>query len=398
MKKNRIMGRCAKRQRRCRACAVPDSYPRVLFDDTGLCNFCRDLQAERGRLFDFSRNEAVFRAKIQRARSDSGYDVLIGVSGGKDGAYVAFQLKHKFKLRVLAYTNDLGILTDVARENIAKAVKAIGVDHVFYRPDEALVKHVFRNAVLVYGHPCFACTALHFLVGTRMAMAYKIPFRVHGRSPYQIFKDFSGQHNDFVRLNIENNLLPYDPARNKSVLETTIDQLWGFFLNKIVSARQRPAFYREVLPRRLPTGSAVPEFFAYFLTESYEEVRNMDLLTRECGMVFPTAGQVLSHFDCVIHDAAVYLMQQAADVTALEQELRTMVRLNALSLDTAAQRLAGERCRLREPVEEINLLKTMWGLERTSTGSIIRRAKFLYGISKRLKTWASRWSFRNMVL
>ena len=37
-------------------------------------------------------------------RNDGGFDVLVPVSGGKDGSYVAYNLKHKFKMNPLAIT------------------------------------------------------------------------------------------------------------------------------------------------------------------------------------------------------------------------------------------------------------------------------------------------------
>jgi hypothetical protein len=374
----------------CKKCLLSAHYPRISFDEKGICNFCNEIEAEKERILDYSRNEELFREKFDRVRGKYKYDVLIGISGGKDGAYVAYQLKNKFKLRVLAYTNDLGLITGCARENIHKLVKKLGVDHVFYKPREPLVRKMFRNAVLLYGHPCFACTSAHFLVGTRLALEYKVPIRAHGRSPYQILKDFSRGNIDFVRLNLDNNLLAYDAKRNRVVLEKSLGQIWGFFLNKLVGRARRQEFYREIFPRKLSREitqtSEVPEFLAYFLSEPYDEKAMFALLERECGMVFPTSSKLLSHFDCVIHDASNYLLNKVNGFSVLEQELCAMVRLGALSREGALQRLRAESCFFAEPADSLKTLKKMCGIERIPTGSIILNAKIITKLSRKLKS------------
>lgn len=252
-----------------------------------------------------------------------------------------------------------------------------------------LIRKMYRNAVLLYGQPCFVCAPAGFLAGTRLSLEKNIPFRVHGRSPYQILKEYSQRNMDFVRLNLDNNLQPYNAERNREVLEKTLVQL-RWLLNKIARGADRREFYREVFPRKLNQeilkNDFAPEFLAYFLSEPYDEKVIIDLLERECGMVFPVSSKILSHFDCSIHDAANCLINAVNGFSVLEQELCTMIRLGALSREEALKRLEAEACLLEEPFDSMKTLKKMCGIERKSTGSIILNAKIITRLSWALKS------------
>ena len=48
------------------------------------------------------------------------YDCLVPVSGGKDGTYVAYQLRDKHKLNILTATTRPPIELEVGKENLKK--------------------------------------------------------------------------------------------------------------------------------------------------------------------------------------------------------------------------------------------------------------------------------------
>lgn len=363
--------------KKCKKCLLPGYYFRISFDKNGLCNFCRDLEVAKERILNYSRNEQLLHERFEQVRGEYKYDAMIGISGGKDGAYVAYQLKNKFRLRILTYTIDFGLLTDIARQNINKLVRKLEVDHVFYKPKEVLIRKLYRHLVLPY-RPCLVCTFVGLLVATRLALENRIPFCVHGRSPYQMLKEFSKRNLDLVRINLDNNLLPYDAQRNRKVFKTSLAQVKDL-LNKIIKRTDRQEFYQEIFPYRLEQeilkSDIVPEFLAYFLFEPYDEKKNINLLERECCMVFPTSSKMFSHFDCIIHDAVTYLTKKVTGFSVLEQELSTMIRLGAISREESLRRLQAEACLSEEPVDSLKTLKKMCGIENKSTGGIILKAR-----------------------
>ena len=66
-------------------------------------------------------------------RNDGGFDVLVPVSGGKDGSYVAYNLKHKFKMNPLAITVTPALPLSLGEKNL-KAFIDSGYNHISVNP------------------------------------------------------------------------------------------------------------------------------------------------------------------------------------------------------------------------------------------------------------------------
>lgn len=111
---------------------MDNSNPGVTFDGNGQCTCCRDALARkphewwptdegRGRL-----NLQIERIKQEMA--DRPYDVIIGLSGGVDSAYVAHMLRRDFTLRILAIHVDGGWNSEAAVRNIELLVRKLEID------------------------------------------------------------------------------------------------------------------------------------------------------------------------------------------------------------------------------------------------------------------------------
>ncbi len=106
--------------------------PGVTFDNGGQCNCCQEALARRphewwptpeGR----GRLDATIE-RIKREMSDRPYDVIIGLSGGVDSAYVAHFLRRNYALRILAIHVDGGWNTEAAVRNIELLVRKLNID------------------------------------------------------------------------------------------------------------------------------------------------------------------------------------------------------------------------------------------------------------------------------
>ena len=65
---------------------------------------------------------------------DRGKPIVVGVSGGRDSCYGLYYLKEVLGLNVIAFTYDWGMVTDLARRNIARVCGKLGVEHVIVAP------------------------------------------------------------------------------------------------------------------------------------------------------------------------------------------------------------------------------------------------------------------------
>ncbi|MCK1313373.1 N-acetyl sugar amidotransferase [Bradyrhizobium sp. 23] len=126
------MGNKAVKYHVCSFCVMDNSNSGVLFDGNGQCLCCRDALARKphewwptpeGR----SRLDAKIE-QIKREMADKPYDVMIGLSGGVDSAYLAHLLRRDFGLRILAVHVDGGWNTEAAVRNIELLVRKLDID------------------------------------------------------------------------------------------------------------------------------------------------------------------------------------------------------------------------------------------------------------------------------
>jgi N-acetyl sugar amidotransferase len=105
--------------------------PDIEFDQYGHCNHCRKaLERINISQLDPSRKKTTiveFIAEIKKKGKGKKYDCIIGVSGGVDSTYVAYQVK-KLGLNPLAVHLDNGWNSELAVSNIEKTLKALNID------------------------------------------------------------------------------------------------------------------------------------------------------------------------------------------------------------------------------------------------------------------------------
>lgn len=115
----------------CTRCLMDTSDPEIAFDERGVCNHCHDydrLVAQKA--ISGPAGEAYLVRLVERMKRDGRgkpYDCLIGVSGGVDSTYVAYQVK-KMGLSPLAVHMDNGWDSELAVRNIEEALKRLGID------------------------------------------------------------------------------------------------------------------------------------------------------------------------------------------------------------------------------------------------------------------------------
>ena len=87
----------------CNNCLNMSTRPRIKFDERGWCNACVWMDEKEN--LDWSQRQSELIELIDKHRStNGGYDCIVPVSGGKDGSYVAYQLKSKYKMNPLTVT------------------------------------------------------------------------------------------------------------------------------------------------------------------------------------------------------------------------------------------------------------------------------------------------------
>lgn len=115
----------------CTRCVMDTTDPEITFDAAGVCNHCHEydraiVSAVRSGTEGARLLEAAV-ADITRDGAGQRYDCIIGLSGGVDSTFVAYQVK-QLGLRPLAVHLDNGWDSEIAVSNIAAVVTKLGID------------------------------------------------------------------------------------------------------------------------------------------------------------------------------------------------------------------------------------------------------------------------------
>lgn len=115
----------------CTRCIMDTSDPRIGFDATGVCDYCRNFDASIRPIWNQQAGDlpSLLRIaeEIKSQRKGHDFDCIIGLSGGLDSSYTAYVAKEIMGLRPLLYHVDAGWNTDQAVSNIEKLVNGLGL-------------------------------------------------------------------------------------------------------------------------------------------------------------------------------------------------------------------------------------------------------------------------------
>lgn len=154
----------------CLRCVMDTSDPLIEFDENGFCNHCNDYIYKWSELKNNDFNgESYLENIIENAKyagKNKKYDVIMGLSGGMDSSYVAYNAK-KYNLRILAVHLDNGWNSEISVNNIEKCIKYLEADLYTHVIDwnefknlqiaylkagvvdiEALTDHAIRSVIL----------------------------------------------------------------------------------------------------------------------------------------------------------------------------------------------------------------------------------------------------------
>ncbi len=182
---------------RCTRCILPENYPGIGFNSGGVCNVCEEFEQQWGDWSDtnWTQNRKRLDQILKNVRKlNRNYDCLVPLSGGKDSTYVLYLCTKVLKLKVLAVNFSNGFQTAEALENIKKAVEALEVDLVTYKPNLKLYRDLARTFLFNAGESCTPCNTGVVLAINRFAEKERIPLIFSGvsrksdeRSPKKIY-------------------------------------------------------------------------------------------------------------------------------------------------------------------------------------------------------------------
>jgi N-acetyl sugar amidotransferase len=165
----------------CRKCTISNQRPRIAFDEHGVCSACNYAEYKRAKV-DWKQRECELRELCDRhRRSDGAYDVIVPVSGGKDGGFVAHQLKYHYGMNPLTVTWAPLLPTEIGRQNLHNFIQA-GFDNILGTPNGVTTRLLTKLSFLHVGDPFqpFIYGQTNFPL--KMAVQHGVPLIMYGEN------------------------------------------------------------------------------------------------------------------------------------------------------------------------------------------------------------------------
>ena len=114
----------------CKDCICDTTIPGITFNNSGICNFCEiQFSMEKDFPNDIKGKNIIDKLvkKINKNKSNSEFNCICGISGGRDSMYTLYYLKKILKLKPLAVHFNDGFGNPTAGENMLKGCDILNV-------------------------------------------------------------------------------------------------------------------------------------------------------------------------------------------------------------------------------------------------------------------------------
>jgi N-acetyl sugar amidotransferase len=160
----------------CIKCLQTDTRPGIRFDNSGVCPACRYHESLKDVDWDERKKELEEIIAFGKANNQSGYDCIIGVSGGKDSTRQAFYVKDVLKMNpllvCLSYPPEQ--ITKRGVDNVSNMISH-GFDCVMINPAPQVWKKLMKKGFMEFTNWCKSTELSLFSSVPRLAIAYQIP-------------------------------------------------------------------------------------------------------------------------------------------------------------------------------------------------------------------------------
>ena len=150
VKLDRQLANLPKEVKFCRKCVVSNQRPRIVFDNDGVCSACHFAEYKHNQIDWPEREEMLGKLLDKHRRNDGRYDVIVPVSGGKDGGFVAHQLKHRWGMNPLTITWSPFVHTNIGFRNFRNFIDS-GYDNLLASPNGELHRKLSRLSFMSLG-------------------------------------------------------------------------------------------------------------------------------------------------------------------------------------------------------------------------------------------------------
>jgi N-acetyl sugar amidotransferase len=182
--------------RYCLRCVISNQRPRstveflankneikstIDFGEDGVCEACR-FSDTKDLDIDWGLREIELQKLLASSKKSGGYDVVVPGSGGKDSAFTAHILKHKYGMNPLTVTWAPHLYTEIGRKNFENWITVGGLDNILFTPNGSLHRHLTKLAFKNLLHPFQPFIVGQRIIGPLIAAKFGIPLVMYGEN------------------------------------------------------------------------------------------------------------------------------------------------------------------------------------------------------------------------
>lgn len=160
----------------CKKCLQPNTRPNTKFSNDGICPACNYAATLSDVDWDERHEEIKEIVKFGKQNNQSGYDCIIGVSGGKDSTRQAYYVKYVLGMNPLlvCLSSPPQQITQRGADNISNMIK-LGFDCITINPAPRTWKNLMHQSFFEYVNGFKSTELALFSSVPRLAIAYQIP-------------------------------------------------------------------------------------------------------------------------------------------------------------------------------------------------------------------------------
>jgi N-acetyl sugar amidotransferase len=135
--------------------------------------------SEEKQTFDWSPRQKELEKLFEKHRKQGGFDLIVPVSGGKDGSYVTHTCRTRYGLNPLCVTVHPPLRDEIGYRNLENFKKA-GVSLIEVNPPYESMRILNKRGFIEHGRPLYGWTTAIFTSVIRIAKSFDISLIMYG--------------------------------------------------------------------------------------------------------------------------------------------------------------------------------------------------------------------------
>ena len=269
--------------------------PRITFDSRKWCNACQWMEEKTA--MDWRPREKELVQLLDKHRSSTGdFDCIVPVSGGKDGSYVAYNLKHKYGMNPLTVTVKPALSLDVGDKNLFNFIQS-GYSHIHISCNPVILDRLNKYGFIEKGFPYYGWLIAIMTAVIRTAVNFKIPLIFYGEDgEVEYGGSTESKHNSMYEIEY----------MKRVYLEGGHEKVFDRIAKDADISESDMSFFR--FPKDGEVSEVGLSFTHWSYFEPWDSYRNYIVAKEHCGLIEKDDGNLDTFTNFSQNDQSLYAL------------------------------------------------------------------------------------------